>query len=72
MSRVDKNNSGVIDYTGNNDFFFFRKQQKTKTILFNFYTSVFKEFVMATINRKKVLSKQRLEKAFKMFDKVNF
>jgi len=30
------------------------------------------EFVMATINREGMLSKQRLEAAFNMFDKVNY
>ena len=30
------------------------------------------EFVTASINRQKLLSKERLEMAFKMFDKVEF
>lgn len=30
------------------------------------------EFVYATINKENLLSKQRLETAFKIFDKVNF
>lgn len=30
----------------------------------------YSEFVMATMNKKNMLSKQKLEKAFKMFDTV--
>ena len=29
------------------------------------------EFVIATINRQNILSKERLEAAFKMFDRVD-
>ena len=32
--------------------------------------SILVEFVMATISRQKLLSKERLEAAFKIFDKV--
>ncbi|CAD8110074.1 unnamed protein product [Paramecium sonneborni] len=41
FAQVDKNNSGMIDYT---------------------------EFVMATIDRQQLLSKQRLQLTFRMFD----
>ena len=56
MKSVDKNNSGAIDYTG---FLWLSFALKFST-----------EFVIATINRENLLSKQRLEMAFKMFDKV--
>lgn len=55
MNQVDQNNSGVIDYSG--------KNFKIKKIIF-----FFKEFVIASINRKQLLSKERLEKVFRMFD----
>ena len=32
----------------------------------------FSEFVVAALNREKLLSKQKIESAFKMFDKVQF
>ena len=32
----------------------------------------YSEFVIATMNKKNMLSKQKLEKAFKMFDLVHF
>ena len=56
MKSVDKNNSGAIDYTG---FLWLSFALKFST-----------EFVISTINRENLLSKQRLEMAFKMFDKV--
>ncbi len=31
----------------------------------------YNEFLAATMNRSKIMSKQNLEAAFKMFDKVN-
>lgn len=57
MINVDKNNSGAIDYTG--------------LIKLSIYYICLKEFVMATISRENLLTKQRLDLAFKMFDKVN-
>lgn len=58
MINVDKNNSGAIDYTG------------LIKLLIIIYIKFFKEFVMATISRENLLTKQRLDLAFKMFDKV--
>lgn len=57
MKIVDLNNSGVIDYMG-------------IVVDFMNWTLSDLEFIMATINRKKILSRKNLEKAFKMFDKV--
>ena len=58
MNSVDYNNSGTIDYTG--EVFYNYIEAITNAI----------EFVIATINRKNLLSKNRLDSAFKMFDKV--
>ena len=73
MKTVDTNHSGSIDYTGN----FFRIY--FPVVLFAFYRFRFhsqwhrtSEFVIASINRENLLSKQKLETAFKMFDKVSF
>lgn len=49
---------------------------KEKNMPFSFlfpFNIVFNlEFVMATINRQRILSKESLQKAFKLFDKVRW
>lgn len=55
MRAVDNNGSGSIDYTG--------------ILIWNKNVLNLLEFVMATINRQKLLSKERLEAVFKLFDK---
>ena len=60
MSVVDKNNNGSIDYTG----------PLGREIWGEFTVGFLLEFVIATINKENLLSKQRLDIAFKMFDKV--
>ncbi len=63
MRMVDINNSGAIDYTG---AVFIPLNFKLGNLMYFFII----EFVMATLNRSNLLSKQRLEAAFKMFDEV--
>lgn len=57
MSSVDSNNSGFIDYSG--------------ILNANAINIILIEFVSASINRQQILSKERLEKAFRLFDKVS-
>lgn len=65
LDAVDTNGSGAIDYMGNKlitqlcDFLFNNIGRKWQ-----------KEFLAATINKKLVLSKNRLEAAFQMLDAV--
>jgi calcium-dependent protein kinase len=63
MKSVDRDNSGHIDYTGEQTFKLF-----TFFPAITFFFTI--EFVIATINRENLLSKQRLETVFNMFDKV--
>jgi len=58
MKEVDINRSGAIDYTGK------------YTEMLRYLMTLFLEFVIATINRQNLLKKERLEAAFKLFDKV--
>jgi len=57
LRQLDNNNSGTIDYSGNDN-------KNSKPNAFSL------EFVVATINRQTLLSKERLETAFKIFDQV--
>jgi len=70
MNAVDKNNSGSIDYTGKQFLFSYQSFHRIIEILILF-DEIILEWVMATINREGLLSKQRLDVAFKMFDKVH-
>jgi len=56
MKNIDLNNNGIIDYSG---IFFLMK------IVANSL-----EFVSATIQRMNLLSQNKLEAAFKLFDSV--
>lgn len=57
IKECDQNLSGNIDFTGKKIFFF-------KKIAY------FVEFIVATMNKEKLLSKSRIEQTFKMFDQV--
>ena len=58
MRTLDTNGNGTIDYSGNNNNS-------------RFFLMVYRiEFVNATISTNNILKKERLEAAFKMFDKV--
>lgn len=57
LKTSDHNSSGKIDYTG----FYLQKIGELFLIL---------EFLVATTNREKILSMNRIEQAFKMFDTV--
>lgn len=59
MRQLDTNYSGSIDYSG--------KEDLSERLSVNFFSI---EFVNATINKTNMLKKERLEAAFKMFDKV--
>ncbi len=62
MSVVDKDSSGFIDYTG---------IIIIDLLLINTYIYIYdyKEFVVASLNKEKILSKEKLDVAFKLFDK---
>jgi len=54
IRKIDVNDSGAVDYTGT----------------FPTFWLDLIEFVTATINRNKILSTEKLESAFSLFDKV--
>lgn len=58
LDQVDSNGSGKIDFTG-----------ETNTSLSSVAHQVL-EFVVAAMNREKLLSKTKIEQAFKMLDLV--
>ena len=55
FKKIDTNKSGTIDYSG-----------KIENSLI-----IFPEFVAASLDRRKMLKKERLKKVFNMFDKVH-
>ncbi len=66
MKSVDRDNSGHIDYTG--EWLWIQLHFLLQMIFMILWLI---EFVIATVNRENLLSKQRLETVFNMFDKVS-
>ncbi len=69
INEIDTNSSGVVDFTGRINLikYFFLT---VKTNSFDFIWFII-EFIVASMNREKMLSKQRTEMTFKMFDTVS-
>ena len=60
MEAVDTNKTGVVDFSG-------RKKSGNSFKILNF---IFKEFLVASMNKDKLLSTKRIEQTFRAFDKV--
>ena len=58
METCDTDKSGKIDYNG---------EFNIKSLKYCFFLW---EFLMATLNKEKMLSKEKLDQAFKLFDEV--
>ena len=66
IESVDHTKNGEIDYTGKISSLFEKK------FFLQIIDYLNKDFTVAAMNRKNLLSKKRLSKAFKIFDKVKF